>query len=64
MYIYVAIIATVQSVALRHMDSAAALISNNYGLESLLAEHLVKGSAHWKGAQHVNVWGSVHWERV
>ena len=42
------------------VNSAAALKCNGYRLESLLAQHLNKGSEHRRGAWYVNVHGSVH----
>ena len=47
--VYIAIIARILAVMLRRMDRAAALKCNDYGLESLLAGHLAKGSVHWRG---------------
>ena len=42
MCLYAAIIAMILAMKLWHMDSAAALKCNGYGLESSLAEHLEK----------------------
>ena len=39
----------------------AALQCNGYGLKSLLAWHLDKGSVHWREGWYVNVQSSVHW---
>ena len=50
--------------ALRHVDSAAASKCNGFRLESLQAGHLEKNSVYWRGAQYVNVQGSVQWEGV
>ena len=49
MCVQIAIIAAILAVMLWHEDSAAALKCNDYGLESLLAGHLDKGSVHWRG---------------
>ena len=46
MCVYIAITAAILRMTLRPMDSAAALKCNGYGLESWLAGHLHKGSAH------------------
>ena len=42
----------------------ASLKCNGYGLESLLAHHLDKGSVYTGRGAYVNVLGSVHWEGV
>ena len=49
MCVYIALIATTLAVMLWHVDSGVALKSNDYGLKSLLARHLHKGSVHWRG---------------
>ena len=46
MCVQIAIIAMILAVTLWCMDGGAALKCNGYGLESLLAGHLVKGSVH------------------
>ena len=58
------IIAIILALTLRCMDSTAPLNGHGYRLESLLAMHLDKGCIHWREAQYVNVWGSVHWKGV
>ena len=37
------------AVMLWHVNSATALKCNGYGMESLLAQHLDKGSVPWRG---------------
>ena len=49
MCFYIAIIATILAVMLWHVDSAPALKCIGSGLKSLLAGHLEKDSAHWRG---------------
>ena len=49
MCVYIAIIATTLQVMLRQVDRAPALKCNGHKLESWLARHLEKGSAHWRG---------------
>ena len=58
MSVSVAIIGAAMSVTLWCMDSAAALKCNSYGLESLLAVHLGKGSVYLytrEGTWYVNM---------
>ena len=62
MCVYIAIIATILAVRLWLLNSATALKYNDYGLESTLEGHLNKGRVHWRGAQYVNIQGSVNWE--
>ena len=50
---YTALIAVILAVMLKQKVSAAALKCNIYGLESLLAGHLEKGSAQCGGVQSV-----------
>ena len=44
------------------VDNATASTCNVYKLKYWLAGHLDKGSVQWRGAGHVNKWGSVCWE--
>ena len=46
---YIAMIAAILAVTLWHVDSAAALKCNGYGLELLLAGYFEKGGVHWRG---------------
>ena len=64
MCVYIDLIATIMAVTLWFVDSAAALKCNGYGLKSLLAGHLEKGSVHCRGIQYVNVGGSIQFGRV